>query len=138
MGGADRQMEILWKDRKRHFGLPLSFTKYSLSGGNTPRVFRQTGLLNLKEEEVLLYRVRDLSLSRNLGQRIFRVGTITLHSSDKTTPTLELVNIAHPKDIKELLFEKVEEAKAARRMRTTELLDEPEENAVDDEPDVSC
>lgn len=119
-------MEVLWKDRKRYFGLPISFTKYSLSGGENPRIFRETGLFNLKEEELLLYRVRDLSLSRSLGQRIFGVGTITLHSSDKTTPTLELVNIAHPKDVKEKIFSKVEEAKATRRMRTTELLEEPE------------
>lgn len=119
-------MEVLWKDRKRHLGLPISFTKYSLSGGENPRIFRETGLFNLKEEELLLYRVRDLSLSRSLGQRIFGVGTITLHSSDKTTPTLELVNIAHPKDVKEKIFSKVEEAKATRRMRTTELLEEPE------------
>ena len=119
-------MEVLWKDRKRYFGLPISFTKYSLSGGENPRIFRETGLFNLKEEELLLYRVRDLSLSRSLGQRIFGVGTITLHSSDKTTPTLELVNIANPKDVKEKIFSKVEEAKATRRMRTTELLEEPE------------
>lgn len=120
-------MEVLWKDRKRHFGLPISFTKYSLSGGENPRIFRETGLFNLSEEELLLYRVRDLSLTRSLGQRIFGVGTITLHSSDKTTPTLELVNIAHPKDVKEEIFFKVEEAKETRRMRTTELLEEPED-----------
>lgn len=118
-------MEILWKDRKRHLGLPISFTKYSVTGGENPRVFRETGLLNLKEEEVLLYRVRDLTLIRSFGQRIFGVGTIAIHSSDQTTPTLELVNVARPKDVKELIFNKVEEAKAQRRMRTTELLDDP-------------
>ena len=46
--------DMLWKDRKRHLGLPISFTKYSLSGGEAPRIFRETGLFNLKEEEVLL------------------------------------------------------------------------------------
>ena len=117
-------MEILWKDRKRHLGLPISFTKYSVTGGENPRVFRETGLFNLKEEEVLLYRVRDLTLIRSFGQRIFGVGTIAIHSSDQTTPTLELVNVARPKDVKELIFNKVEEAKAQRRMRTTELLDD--------------
>ena len=25
-------IEYLWQDRKRHFGLPLSFTQYFLSG----------------------------------------------------------------------------------------------------------
>lgn len=120
-------MDILWKDRKRHLGLPISFTKYSMSGGETPRIFRETGLFNLKEEEVLLYRVRDISLARSFFQRIFGVGTVSLHSSDKTTPILDLVNVARPKEVKELIFSKVEEAKGIRRMRTTELLDNPED-----------
>lgn len=118
--------DMLWKDRKRHLGLPISFTKYSLSGGEAPRIFRETGLFNLKEEEVLLYRVRDITLTRSFFQRIFGVGTVSLHSSDKTTPTLDLVNISKAKDVKELIFSKVEQAKANRRMRTTELLDDPE------------
>ena len=118
--------DMLWKDRKRHLGLPISFTKYSLSGGEAPRIFRETGLFNLKEEEGLLYRVRDITLTRSFFQRIFGVGTVSLHSSDKTTPTLDLVNISKSKDVKELIFSKVEQAKANRRMRTTELLDDPE------------
>lgn len=118
--------DMLWKDRKRHLGLPISFTKYSLSGGEAPRIFRETGLFNLKEEEVLLYRVRDITLTRSFFQRIFGVGTVSLHSSDKMTPTLDLVNISKSKDVKELIFSKVEQAKANRRMRTTELLDDPE------------
>lgn len=118
--------DMLWKDRKRHLGLPISFTKYSLSGGEAPRIFRETGLFNLKEEEVLLYRVRDITLTRSFFQRIFGVGTVSLLSSDKTTPTLDLVNISKSKDVKELIFSKVEQAKANRRMRTTELLDDPE------------
>ena len=118
-------MDILWKDRKRHLGLPISFTKYSLAGGENPRIFRESGILNLHEEEVLLYRVRDLSLTRSLGQRIFGVGTVTIHSSDQTTPALELV--------KELIFNQVESAKAQRRMRTTELLDDP---GIDIENDI--
>ena len=69
--------------------------------------------------------MRDLTLIRSFGQRIFRVGTIAIHSSDQTTPTLELVNVARPKEVKELIFNRVEEEKAQRRMRTTELLDDP-------------
>lgn len=113
-------MEFLWKDRKRHLGLPLSFTKYSLS---EDRIFRETGVLNLKEEEVLLYRVSDISLSRSLGQRIFGVGTICLQSSDKTCPHLDIINVKQPKETKELIFRQVEAAKDRRRMRPTELLD---------------
>lgn len=126
-------MELLWTDRKRHLGLPLSFTKYSLS---EDRIFRETGVLNLKEEEVLLYRISDITLTRSLGQRIFGVGTICLQSSDKTCPHLDLINVKHPKDTKELIFRQVEAAKDRRRMRATELLDgddlwEPEDCDAD-------
>ena len=119
-------MDILWSDRKRHLGLPISFTKYSLT---SDRIFRDTGFLNLKQEEVLLYRVRDISLTRSLGQRIFGVGTVTIHSSDKTSPSLDITNVKRSADVKELIFQKVEEAKQARRMRTTELL---EDDTIDD------
>ena len=44
-------MEIIWSDRKRHLGLPLSFTKYSLS---EDRLFRETGCFTIREEEILL------------------------------------------------------------------------------------
>ena len=119
-------MDTIWTDRKRHFGLPISFTKYSLS---EDRLCRETGLLNLNEEEVLLYRVRDVSLSRSLWQRIFGVGTITVHSSDKTSPTLEVINVKDSKSVKELIFTNVEKAKEERRMRATELLDDGAEDS---------
>ena len=122
-------MNIVWSDKKRHLGLPISFTKYSLSDD---RLFRETGCFNLQEEEVLLYRVSDISLTRSFGQRLFGVGTVCIQSSDKTCPHLDLVNVKDPKGVKELVFEKVEAAKLARRMRTTEILDDGEDLLDDD------
>ena len=113
-------IQYLWKDRKRYLGLPISFTRYRLS---EDRIFCETGFFNLKEEEVLLYRVRDLELTRSLGQRIFGVGTVCVHSSDKTRPHLDLKNVKDPKMVKELIFQNVEAAKEARRMRSMEVLD---------------
>ena len=126
------KIQYLWKDRKRYFGLPLSFTRYRLS---EDRIFVEKGFLNIHVEEVLLYRVRDLELTRSLWQRIFRVGTICVYSSDKTSPHMDLVSVRDPKMVKELIYQKVEEAKTARRMRATELVDdgfEPDEERVDD------
>lgn len=97
-------IEYLWKDRKRHFGLPLSFTRYSLS---EDRLFCETGFLNIKADEVLLYRVRDLELTISLGQRIFGVGTVCVHSSDQSIPHLDLKNVKHPREVKELIHQKV-------------------------------
>ena len=119
-------IEYLWQDRKRHFGLPLAFTRYFLSGD---RLFCETGLLNLKAEEVLLYRVQDLELTMTLGQRMFGVGTVCVHSSDKSSPHMDLKNVKNPRQVKELIHQSVEEAKDRRRMRTTELLSQ------DDGPD---
>lgn len=112
-------IDYLWKDRKRHLGLPLSFTKYRLS---EDRLFCEVGLFNLKIEEILLYRVRDLSLKMNLFQRIFGVGTICVDSSDKSTPHLDLVNVKSPRETKEMIHQAVEEAKVRNRIRSMEVM----------------
>ena len=112
-------IEQLWHDRKRYFGLPLSFTRYSLS---EDRLFTSVGFLNIKDDEILLYRVRDIDTSRSLWQRIFGVGTVTVMSSDKTMPTLVLKNIKDPIFVKELIHKQVEETKIKRRVRFGEIM----------------
>jgi len=121
-------IEFLWKDRKRYFGMPLSFTRYKLS---EDRLFLSVGFLNIKDDEVLLYRIRDIDTNRTLWQRLFGVGTITIMSSDKTMPTLELKNIKDPVFVKELIHKQVEEMKIRRRVRVGEIIG----NEVDDADD---
>ena len=126
---AKKNAEYIWWDKKRYFGLKLSFTTYAIS---EDRLFRETGLLSRNYEEVLLYRVRDITLTRSLWQRLFRVGTITVHSSDKSASTLEMVNVKAPKYVKELLHQQVEEAKERRRFRFGEF-----DTIGDDNEDVA-
>ena len=109
----------LWKDRKRYLGMPLSFTRYMLS---EDRLFTSVGFLNIKDDEILLYRVRDIDTSRTLWQRIFGVGTVTIVSSDKTMPTLVLKNVKDPVFVKELIHKQVEEMKIKRRVRFGEIM----------------
>jgi len=111
-------MEYIWKDRKRFLGMPLSFTRYALS---EDRLFLSVGFLSIKDEEVLLYRVRDIQTSRTLGQRLFGVGTVTVVSADKTMPTLILKNVKRPLEVKELLHNQVEQMKIERRVRLNEI-----------------
>ena len=103
--------QFIWKDRKRILGMPISFTRYALSADR----------LNLKDEEALLYRVRDISLQRSLWQRIFKVGTVTLVSSDKSTPVITLKNIKDPVKVKELIHQSVEDIKIKRHIRIGEI-----------------
>ena len=112
-------IKCLWKDRKRHLGLPLSFTRYQMS---EDRLFISEGFLNIKDDEVLLYRVRDIDTRRSLWQRIFGVGTVTVISSDKTMPTLVLKNVKDPLMVKELIHNQVEEMKIQRRVRFGEIM----------------
>ena len=106
--------KLLWSDRKRYFGLPLSFTRYAIS---EDRLFQATGILNLKYEEILLYRIRDITLSRSFGQRIFGVGSITVTSSDKSRPVLVIQNVKDAPAVKELIHQQVEDMKIRRRVR---------------------
>jgi len=112
-------IESLWKDRKRYFGLPLSFTRYALS---EDRLFLSVGFLSIKDDEILLYRVRDIDTERTLWQRLFGVGTVTVVSSDKTMPSLVLKNVKDPVFVKELIHKQVEEAKIKRRVRFGEIM----------------
>jgi uncharacterized membrane protein YdbT with pleckstrin-like domain len=123
-------IEYLWKDRKRYFGMPLSFTRYCLS---EDRLFVSEGFLNLKDDEVLLYRVRDIDTRRNLWQRLFGVGTVIVISSDKTMPNLVLKNIKDPVMVKELIHKQVEEMKIRRRVRFGEIMTDGD--GIDDDLD---
>ena len=124
-------IKCLWKDRKRHLGLPLSFTRYQMS---EDRLFISEGFLNIKDDEVLLYRVRDIDTRRSLWQRLFGVGTVTVLSSDKTMPTLVLKNVKDPLMVKELIHNQVEEMKIQRRVRFGEIMttDADDDSDLDD------
>lgn len=114
------EMDFLWQDKKRIFGMPITFTKYSVS---EDRLFLEKGFFTISVDEILLYRIRDISLKMTLGQRIFGVGSIIVNSTDKTMPNLEIKNVKNPIMVKELIHKKVEEMKLARKMRVGEVLE---------------
>ncbi len=118
----------LWHDRKRILGMPLSFTRYALS---EDRLFLKRGFLNVHQDEIVLYRVRDLRVSQTLWQRVFGVGTVTVISTDKSIPELALKNIRQPNEVKELIHEYVEKMKVARRMRVGEMSMDIDDDSID-------
>ena len=110
---------LLWKDRKRWLGMPLSFTVYML---NEDKLMINTGLLNLHEEEILLYRVRDISVKQSLGERIFGVGTVCINSSDATLPHVDLLHVKNARKVKEVIGKCVEDSRRRNGIRSTELM----------------
>ena len=109
----------LWSDCKRvvFFGLPLSFTMYRLT---TNRLFFFFCFLTQREDEVRLYRITDVSLSRTLMQRVFGLSTIHCNSSDKTLGNFDIINIKDGEEVKEILSQSVERERIARRVSTRE------------------
>jgi uncharacterized membrane protein YdbT with pleckstrin-like domain len=126
------KITYIWQDRKRYLGMPLSFTRYAMS---EDRLFTSVGFLNIKDDEILLYRVRDIDTKRTLGQRLFRVGTVTVVSSDKTMPNMVLKNIRNPVEVKEMIHQQVEEMKLKRRVRVGEIMGNGFDDDGDGEPD---
>lgn len=125
------QNEIIWSDRKRTiFGLPLSFTKYSLTND---RLFIQTGLFTTVEDEVRLYRIMDVKLTRTLGQKLFGVGTIQVSSADKSMGDFEIKSVKNSKEVKERLSGLVEKKRDEKRVTNRELMGDDSEMLSDDE-----
>jgi uncharacterized membrane protein YdbT with pleckstrin-like domain len=109
------------KERKRWllFGLPFTFTTYSLSSKS---LTLRKGLLTTTEDDLLLFRVMDVSLRRTLMQKLFGLGSMTINSSDKTSPMLEIKNIKNFRIFKDTLDERVEKERLRMRFKTGELM----------------
>lgn len=112
---------ILWTDKKRHFGRPWSFTRYTLTE-DTLTVTR--GLFTVRESQLMLFRVRDISRVQTLGQRMFGVGTIILDSTDADTPHLHIEKVKDHGRVMRLLTTQVDKERQRNRVRVGEYSDE--------------
>ena len=124
MGRIDRltnlteKEEVLWQDRRRYLGLPLSFTIYSFSNN---KFYLKKGVFTTHSEEILLYRILDLQLKQTLWQKIFGVGTITLTTADKSTPILEIKSVKTPERVRKALSNLVEQRRDEKRVTGKEM-----------------
>lgn len=115
--------ELVWKDRKRYFGLPWSFTRYSLikNGEKWVKVFSDIGLLYTVIEEVNVYRIRDISLHQSLFDKIFGTGTVTLYSNDERQPEFRLRHVKNPYKVREIFSNLIEQERAKRGVKVSEF-----------------
>ena len=95
---------VLWAGRKCILGLPISFTRYVITDTS---LYTKIGFINIKEDEIELYRVYDKQISFTLFQRMVKCGTITIISKDKDTPDKKLISVRHPREVKRILDEAV-------------------------------
>lgn len=125
------QNEILWRERKRltFFGLPWTFTVYRLT---KDRLLIKRGFFTTREDEVRLYRILDISLKRTLIQKIFGLGNIQCHSSDKTMGHFEIINVKRSYDVKNLLSDLIEKERMEKRVSNREFISDMDCDFDDD------
>jgi len=128
MGRADIKManklsvekeKVLWKDRRRRLGLPLSFTRYEV---DESRLIIRKGFFKTETDEIMIYRIMDISLVRTLGQKILGVGTITLISTDKSLPKLTLKNIKRSNEVMSFISKLIEKQRFEKGITGREFL----------------
>jgi len=102
---------VLWEGKPFNFGIP-SFTYYKITDR---RIIVEKGMLTKKREEIQLYRIRDISLKRNLLERMMNFGDITVFSTDSSSPSYMLRNIKDSIKVNDLLGLAIEEARIKNR-----------------------
>ena len=115
--------EILWKDRKRIMGMPISFTRYYVvkKEGEWIKFFRDKGLFNTVIDEVNLYRCHDVSLTVSLADKIFKTGTLEISSNNKTAQNFLVKNVANPYEVRDLISKLIELERKKRNVGITEF-----------------
>ena len=81
--------DVIMKERKRWllFGIPWTFTKYTL----TPkRIILNEGLLRSTENEILLYRIIDIELSKHFFRKFLSLVQLQLNQRTHLTLFLKL------------------------------------------------
>jgi hypothetical protein len=95
------EFSYIWTDKKRTiFGLPISFTRYFLT---ETKFITRTGLFNIDEDELDLYKITDKKLRLPFMQRLFKCGSIVIYSKDTDTPSKEITSIKNSRKVSELI-----------------------------------
>lgn len=111
-------MEYVERKRWLFFGLPFTFTKYTVK---EDMITIDEGLLKTVENDCFMYKVQDVSHTASLGEKIFGLGTVTCYTGDTTHPQLQLQHIRHSREVKDFILKQSEEARMKRR--TVNMLD---------------
>lgn len=108
--------EYVERKRLLFFGLPWTFTKYTVT---EDLITVNKGLLKTTENDCYMYKVQDVQLNTTLAERLFGLGTIVCYTGDTTNPTLLLEHIRNSKTLKDYILETSEKARIKRRTLTT-------------------
>jgi len=94
-------------------------TEYRLTN---ERLFVRRGLIAKHLNEIELFRAKDVIMNQGILQRILGFGSVTVLSTDDTTPIIVLKGIADPINLKELIRTTYRAARKREGVRTAEFI----------------
>jgi uncharacterized membrane protein YdbT with pleckstrin-like domain len=94
--------------------IKIATMKYEIS---SQRLLVYTGIFTRKREEIELYRIKDYQVVIPFVIRIFGLGHIRIHTSDKSTPIVELRGLRKVYEVTDQLRECVEEQRRLKGVR---------------------
>ena len=119
----EKKCDVIWKDRKRRMGLPLSFYRYYIvkKEGEWVKFFRHKGFLSAIIDEINVYRCYDVTLHVSLFDKLFGTGTIEIHSNDANCPRFHLRHIKNPYRVRDLISSLIEIERKKKHIGVTEF-----------------
>ena len=93
-------------------------TRYVLTD---QRLKNSRGVFNRITDDLELYRVKDTHFQQTFWQRMVGIGDIVLSTSDTTTPTVVLADIADAESVRVRIRALVEQRRDAKRVRELDV-----------------
>ena len=117
------------KKRWGFFGLPFTFTKYTIKENV---VTIDSGFFTKVQDDCYMYKIQDVKLRKTLTQRWFKLGDVVCYTGDTTHHELVLKNIRNSDEIKDFILKYSEQQRIKRRTINTLNIDA----AIDDITDI--
>jgi hypothetical protein len=122
--GSEQEI-MLWEgkpagisDRLKGF-VGLNTTTYTIT---SQRIIVKRGLIGKNVEEIELLRVRDLSVTQSIWNRMLGIGTLTIFSDDASSPQLWFRKIRNAQTVKDALRKAVRDEKTANNISYREQI----------------
>jgi len=97
----------------------MNATTYKLTN---ERIIVKSGLLSKKQEDLELVRVKDIRVTQGMKERLMKIGSVEITSTDSSTPSLTFVDVREPNEVKEMVRRAVKDAKSTSGVSYQERL----------------
>ena len=97
-------------------------TKYTSYRLNTERFLLSEGFLSRRDEEIEIFRIKDVNATQSFWERIFKTGTVTIWSTDDSTPKVVMPGMRNPVEVKETIRREARRARKREGVRGAEFI----------------